>query len=255
MVAEKELIAKIKELKQIKPNPDWASLVKSQILAKGDYSIPEKAPSSGKENVLSLFFSKFFFQPRLKPVFAFSLTLFLFLGLFGFAQHTVPGDFLYPLKKITEQGREFFVSRDDLPKVQLEMANKRLEELTQIVKKNEVKKLAPAINEFHANVEKAAKTLANSTSSNPEHIKALVNETQKIKEQKEKVESMGVVLGETKELDSALSQLAEQEIKRFEGQILTDDQEELLKQANKYYKEKNYARALEVILQMSYPQQ
>jgi len=69
----------------------------------------------------------------------------------------------------------------------LEIASKRLDELSTIAKTNQSKKLAPAIQEFQANLSKAASDLANA--KNPD-VKDLVLQTQKIKEGKERIEAL-----------------------------------------------------------------
>jgi len=228
---EKELIAKIRELRQIKPNKDWVILTKSQILG--------QEPKMD----LSLFFRR--------SVWA-SLTLFIILFLvFIIAQNSLPGDLLYPIKKITERSQAVFVSEDEMPKVQLELANKRLEELTKIAETNQVKKLAPAINEFQASISEAAKKIA--TAKKPD-LKEITKETKKIEEGKQKVEALGIVIGETEELDNTLASIVEREIKELEGRSLTEAQEEILAQAKENFEAGNYSQAMEKILILSYPQ-
>ncbi len=230
-MTEKELIAKIRELRQIKPNKDWVILTKSQILG--------QEPKMD----LSLFFRR--------SVWA-SLTLFIILFLvFIIAQNSLPGDLLYPIKKITERSQAVFVSEDEMPKVQLELANKRLEELTKIAETNQVKKLAPAINEFQASISEAAKKIA--TAKKPD-LKEITKETKKIEEGKQKVEALGIVIGETEELDNTLASIVEREIKELEGRSLTEAQEEILAQAKENFEAGNYSQAMEKILILSYPQ-
>ena len=240
-MTEQELIKTIRELKHIQPSQDWVSLTKAQILGT---STELSASKEGKlDNIISVF--RVFF---LRPAYISVLSIFVVLGLWTSSQNSLPGDPLYLIKKLTEKGQAVFVSEQNLPKVQLEYANKRLAELNTIAQTNQVKKLAPALEEFQTNISKAAKELVKA--KNPD-VKEIVSETKKIKENKEKVESLGVVVGDTNELDSALLQLIEREIKDLEVSTLTDAQKEIFVKAVEDFKAGNYSEALEEIWLLS----
>jgi len=108
MKAETDLVKKIQGLKQIQPDKDWIVSTKTQIL--------------GEE-------PKVLFFPYFKPVFAGLIVFVMLFGSFGFAQNSLPGDLLYPLKKVTERGQAIFVSEEEKPGFQLKLTNERLEEL------------------------------------------------------------------------------------------------------------------------------
>ena len=240
-MTEKELIGKLQELRQIKPSQDWRVLVKKQILG--------ETTGEGFISILETF-PRLVFQYN-KLAFA-SLLLFAFLaGAFTFAQNSLPGDPIYILKKVTEKSRVVFVSEEELPKVQLELANKRLEELSRIAQTNQVKKIAPALLEFQANISVAAENL---TKTKQVDVKKIVAETKKIEENKQKIEALGVVVGETKELNDALSQLVKREIEYLEERTLTKDQEEVLILVKEDFEAEDYMGALEKILLLIYPQ-
>ncbi|MDD5145707.1 MAG: DUF5667 domain-containing protein [Candidatus Pacebacteria bacterium] len=239
-MTEKELVSNLKKLKNTKPSKDWALLTREKILGKEEknwISVLETLP-------------RLVFQYN-KLAFA-SVILFGFITVaFTFAQNSLPGDPVYILKKITEKSRAVFVSTDDLPQAQLGLANKRLEELTTIAQTNQVKKLAPAILEFQANAQKAAENLM--SAKNPD-IKKIAVETKKMEESKQKIESLGVIIGETEELDSALEQLVGRELKDLGSRTLTDEQKAILIKAGEDYWAQRYSDALEKILTLSYPQ-
>ncbi len=175
----------------------------------------------------------------------------ILFGVFSFAQNSLPGDILYSIKKLTEKGQAIFVSKEELPKYNLEIANKRLDELTEIAQTNQVKKLAPAIQEFQANVSKAAESLARTKNSD---VPKIVSEIKKMKETKENIESsLATKFGddEIRDLDSASLQLIEREIKYLEGRTLTDPQKELLIQAKKDLESGDYEDALLKIYSIS----
>jgi len=229
-MTEKELIGEIRKLRQIRPSQDWVSLTKIQIL--GDVEVRPQP----------------FYFPFFKPAYAGLIVVVLF-GLFGFAQNSLPGDILYPIKKITEKSQAVFVSEKELPKYNLEIANKRLDELNEIAQTNQVKKLASAISEFQTNMSEAAKSLAKVKGQDVEKI---VAQTKKLEENKKKVENVLATKIETEEFDSALSQLVEREIKTLESQTLTEEDESLFEEAKADFSAGNYSQALEKILILSY---
>ena len=231
-MTEKELIGKIRELRQIQPSKDWVSLTKSQILGKEDKY----------NNLISVF--QILFS---KPAYAGLVVVFVLFGLFGFSQNSLPGDLLYPIKKITERSQAVFVSEEELPKYNLEIANKRLEELNEIAQTNQVKKLAPAISEFQANISEAAKSLAKVKGQDVEKI---VAQTKKLEENKKKVEEVlatKILSQETEEsLISFYKTQAEMLINDLGNQTLTEEKEEILNQMKKLFEEEKYLETLEL---------
>ena len=236
-MTEKQLIGKVRKLRQIEPRKDWVILTKRRILGQ------EKSLSGLLSDSVNIF-QKVFFQYKL--ALATLSAILILVGAFGFAQGSLPGDYLFPLKKIAEKTRAIFVSEADKPKAQLELANKRLEELTEIAETNQVTKLAPAIDEFQANVSEVAKRLVKirEPKNSQEANRAVVEEIKKLEKNKKKVESLGVVIGESEELDNAYKIYAEREIKNLENSSLTEKQEEILKEAKEYFGKGDYPTAL-----------
>jgi len=231
-MTEKELIGKIRLLGQIKPQKEWVVLTKGRIL--------------GEEPAFKERFS-FNFFPFLKPAYASVIIVFLFLGLFGI-YNSLPGDLLYSVKKIAQKSQAVFVSEDEKPAFQLRLANERLEDLT----KAQVKNLAPTINEFQATVSAAAKNITkiDATTSDLGVIKKIVVETKKLEENKQKMESLGMVLeGKgTEELDNALAKMVNSLIEDLENRSLTEDKEEILAEMKELAEEEKYSEALELYL-------
>ena len=229
-MTEKELIGKIRELRQIQPRKDWVSLTKSQVLGES---------ARGRASVS--FFP--FWKPALATVTAFGILF----GVFSFAQNSLPGDILYSIKKITEKSQAVFVSEKELPKYNLEIANKRLDELTEIAQTNQVKKLAPAISEFQGNISEAAKSLAKVKGQDVEKI---VAQTKKLEENTKKVEEVlatKILSQETEEsLISFYKTQAEMLINDLGNQTLTEEKEEILNQMKKLFEEEKYLETLEL---------
>ncbi len=234
-----ELISKIEELKDIKPRPEWVVLTKAKILG------PEYISSESHSPHLWGIFGW-------RSVTAMSVSMAVLLGVFIGAQSALPGDALYSLKRMAEKGQSSFVSASEKPKANIELASKRLEELGQIAKNNQSRRLAPAISEFQANVASLAKDLTamSSTSSDMTAVKGIVQAAKQLEENKRRVEAMGIVVGGTDELDNAISKLVEREISAMNDNDLTENQQKTLEQAKEDLKVGDYSSALEKILLM-----
>jgi hypothetical protein len=236
---EKTLIGKIEILGQIKPRKSWVILTKKRILGE-ERTLPGLFLDSLRV------FQGLFFQYRLALA---SLILILVLGgTFAFAQKSLPGEPLFVIKKITEKTRAVFVAENEKPKVQLELANKRLEDLAKIAQKNDVKKLAPAIDEFQANVSEAAKNLAKTKKVDKE----IIAKTQELEKNKEKIEkTLGVNIGD-KETEESLNDFyktqAEYLINDFKNRTLTDEGKIALEKAEKEFDSGNYLEALTILI-------
>jgi hypothetical protein len=122
-----ELSDTIKQLKEIKPRQEWVSLLRSEILtpaenkapvAQNDIFVAEK-----KDKDLG-YVSDVMSQRR----FAYASATFVFMvvAFLGFARYTMPGDALYPIKKVAEQQIQ----------TPLKIAQNRSDELIKIVKEN-----------------------------------------------------------------------------------------------------------------------
>ncbi len=246
-MTEKQLIKKIKGLGQIKPREDWVVFAKKQILGEEPLGWQEQFSS-----ILEIF-PRVIFQKKLAYV---PLTILIVLvGVFGFAQQTVPGDLLFPLKKATEQSQTVLVSGREQPRYDLEIVNKRLEDLTKVAKANRVGSIAPIIDEFQASVSRAAKSLVKEGSNtDSDAIMEIALEIKKLEENKQEIEFLGIVIGdseELKELTNALAPLVQREIEDLENSILTEEQQELLEEAKTDSENGNYNEALIKVLLIS----
>ncbi len=230
-LTDQELISKIRGLRQITPTNSWVSFNKSRILG-------EEPAYRGRTSVS--------FFPYFKPVFATVIAVFVVFGTFGYGlvKNSMPGDLLYAIRKIAHECEAVFVPKNEQTVFQLKLANERLEDLAKAPAKN----LAPTISEFQANISKATEDLTKTQNFN---VQQIVSETKKIKENKEKIESLGVVVGDTNELDSALLQLIERELKYLEVRTLIDAQKEVFVKAVEDFKAGNYPEALEKIWSIS----
>ncbi len=238
-MTEKELIAKIRTLRQIEPSKDWVVLTKERIL--------------GKEKPRFTFIAflkelqkgeRFVF--RYKPIFATLIVGAVLIGIFGFVQKSVPGDTLFSLKRIAEKGQAVFISQEEQPNYDLEIAQKRLEDLIKVAQKNSVKNLAPAINEYQANVSKVAENIAKE--KDVEKVKEMVLKMKELESKEAEIKSLGIAIGENEELDKTYAQkiieMLEPLVKDLENRSLTEQQQEALTELEKDLADRDYEEAL-----------
>ena len=242
---EEELIHNLHQLRQIKPKKEWAGLVKEQILG-------EQESRSFIVPLREIF--------RFRRIFAPALTVSLVLvGLFGFSQNSLPGDILYPVKKISERAQGIFVSKDKQPDFHLELAKRRLEELNRTVKENQVKRLAPAMEEYEATKKAAEKEVVASIKNKP--VKEAVKIAMKAapilnkinKQEKETYSVLGIEPDDEETGDDADAEksVVEYLIKGAEASSLTEQQSKDLAMIKNYYKIGDYEKALEYYLTSS----
>lgn len=159
---EKDLINKIKQLKTITPDNDWVLSNKTNLL--------------GEERQIDW---ALFFKPALAGV-----SLFAIILAFNLSQDSLPGEVLFTLKKLTEDKNTILCPKDEKPIRNFELANKRLEELNLIAESNDVKKIAPAINEFQSSIKDVTKELSKAYTTGNGIDQKLINEANKLEETK-----------------------------------------------------------------------
>lgn len=231
-MTEKDLIKQLKELRRIKPRNDWVLLTKRQILAE---------PEAVRHSMSNIFQWKLAFAPV--------ISVFIVIGLFGFANTTVPGDFLFSVKKATEVVQVgLSLSSAEKSGVHLRLANKRLEELNEIAEANKVRSLAPTIKEFQDNMTEAVNSLV---AMDRLSLNELVAETQKMEENKQRVETvLGVQIGgeETEKLEKRLTEYL---IADLGQRTLGEEDQKLFTEAKEYFETGAYTLALEKIWLLS----
>jgi chaperonin cofactor prefoldin len=237
-MTEKELITKIQELRQIKPRKEWVFLTKREILG-------EETIETTKFSWLE-FFPRFLFQHKLAFV---SLVLIgVVITTFGLSQNAVPGDLLFSLKKATEKAQTAFINKEEQPKVQLGLANKRLEELAKIAEGNQVKKLVPAIEECQASMSQAVKIAGNI--KKPEEARKLVPEIKKLEGNIQNLKTYGVEISDTENTENIYKSVVDVLIKDLETRTLTEEQQKLLTEAKETQEAGDYPNTLSILMQI-----
>lgn len=237
-MTDKELIRQLKSLQQIKPKKDWVLLTKKQILGE-KISYQSKTYKLTYKEILSgilLFFSE------RKLAYSFLSFMIVFLGIFGFAQYTLPGDMLFSVKKITEQSQAALIGESDI-RSSMDNFKKRSHELAEVVKSKKESNKLSAIEE----VNNAVKSLSNAIAKDPKSVKEVALELQ------ESVTLLSVEGGEpiveVKESSDMLYKAIDtQMIEDLKGVTLTESEQATLIQAEDLYSKENYFGALEKIL-------
>ena len=243
-MTEKELISKLKDLNSIKPRKEWVFSVKMQILGSGGNVVPDKA--TYKERLFDGFKSLYPLSYQRKLAYSFSVLMLTFVGVLGFAQYTVPGDVLFSVKKITEQGQASLTGESEI-KASVENFKKRSQDLAEIVKNKKETNIPSAVQE----VKDAAKSLTDALQKDPKLAKEIALE---IKENKTFLDLSGEakIEADIKEASDILYKTIDaQMIADLEATTLTEEQQVLLEEIKDLYSQDKYSDALEKILLIS----
>jgi len=224
---EEDFFRKLKKLRQLKPEKEWVFSLKEEIL--------------GREK------RGFEIFPFFRPIYAFVFFLLLLTGIFQTAQKALPGETLYPLKKLTEKIEFALLPKEEKPKANLELLNKRLAELQKIAKMNEVKKLPPALNEFQANVSEVSKSLTKLRKVD----KTVLEKTLEVEKTKKEVEKVLGTKLEEKESENPTKIVVKSMIEDLEKRTLSPEEKEIFEKAKEDFAKENYTEALIKILSLS----
>lgn len=239
MENETLLIEKIKSLKSIKPDTNWAILTKNRIMSKGMAAEKQERFSIGK------FIIGVKFLMSHKYAFSSLIALLVVIGVCGVSQKSGPGDALYSLKKALEQSQTVLLSQAEKSKYNLTQANNRLEDLQKIAASNQTKKLGAAINEYKASVSEVAKNLTNE--SDQSKIKEIAQGVKQLVEKEKEIKSLGVEIDSNSDMDLALVETIMKEVNKLKMEDLSENQKVILSQVEEACKNGNFADALDKI--------
>ena len=165
MENDQKIINQIRNLRDIKPDADWVILAKARVM--GQVNIEQKLSFIG-------LLKNFTLQYRM------ALSGLVLIGLasgaFVASQNALPGEPLYALKKGTEKGWAIFVGASKSPEANLQLAAKRLEEISLISQKNLVKNLPVAFKEYNSAKTTAKKEMAAKVLENPNQAGNIVKQ-------------------------------------------------------------------------------
>lgn len=233
-INEKQLIESLSELKNIKPRKEWAVLLKSQILA-------EQKPVQAFVNPMGFraVFSSVLFQRKLG--YSFAAIAFIFIGLVGFAKYTVPGDLLFPIKKMTEQSQVAIMGQTSV-RQDVAILNNRISDLAQLSKEGRKSNIPSAVNEVNANVSQLTKNLKSNPVKDPETIKEIASTLKTL------ADVQGTDAGVNQDVQDLYQTVVQNQIIDLEKTTLTDDQAKTLTEVKDMYEKGKYADALEKVL-------
>ncbi len=127
-MGEKDLIKKIKKLDKIHPSRQWMGLLRRNLSAQIDFELARE-----ESNGFSFFGSRVNgFQSM---ALAASLMMIIVFGpwlALKASEASLPGEFLYTVKKASEDIQEVVTSDQNKTRLRVEFANRRLEELARI---------------------------------------------------------------------------------------------------------------------------
>lgn len=219
-MTEKQLIEKIKTLKQAKPSSEWLALTRQDLI---DQLIEgtELKPSNS-------FFDWFWFH-RLQPaILAACLVLIMFGGPFltvMASQTSLPGDLLYPIKRITERAQVRIASDEAKAQIQVDFAFRRIEELDKITtdsfsEQEKTAKTKEVINDLTSNLTEASLAVKNMSK---EEVAIMAKKTKKIKQDLSEAKDE-IPLAAHQELAEA--EIAAEDINNQIRAVLVGDEEE-----------------------------
>ena len=218
MLTENQLIQKIQELKQIKPDKDWVVLCKRRIL-------PE---SSSWQEQLSIIFGnlpRLFLQP--KPVLAVSITLILLVAGLVFYLDRDPTEIAQQLPAELEQAKMIVIALEEL-QTEVNQATKELKKI------QEPQRVLEARNVVVPTIE-AARNIIVETERLEQDIRNKQDRILAVKTSIDELESA---------LDEALAIQAKRLIQDLETKTLTETQKQVLEQAKTAYQKGDYNIAL-----------
>jgi len=248
-ITQKQLIKDIMQLKEIKPREEWALLLKSTLLENKVPSRMTGAASAQKVSIIDVL-SSVFFQPfgsaqgRQKLAYAFAAILLLIVGVFGFAQNTMPGDLLFPIKKIAEQSQAALTGQTTL-KQDVVNLNSRINDLAQVAKDGRKNNIPSAISEINTNLSQLAKSLKDNPAQDSKTLKEIAVSLKML------ANVPGTDLSENQDVKDLYQTIVQSQIADLQKTTLTDEQKSTLIEIKELYEDGKYVEALEKILLIS----
>jgi hypothetical protein len=250
-MTEKDIILKIQELKQIKPNQNWVVFTKQKIFADNDnidygYEKGLKISISDISNFLK-------FVLKSKAIITSLLAIFVLIGIFIVSRESVPGSLFYSARKVMEKSEKSFADEKEF---NIKLVNNRLDDLIKIARKNSTKNLAAAISEYKSSVDGIVKDLnKEDLKNNPEEMKKIAKQLKDIESKVSEAKSLGIEVSDNYELDLALLKLIKAQVDDLEKRTLFPEQAKLLEEIKMDINNNKLATALEKILLINNNQQ
>ena len=241
---EKEIIAKLQLLREIKPEKEWVVATREKI-------IPQRKQSISMWELFSYLGFKVF-RPELRPAFAMGVFLatIMSIALFGLISINKTQA---PVISINPN-----VNFND-PAKYLTLAEKKIQEIEKIAKSEGDGRITRILQDTQTAIEKAAKALPPKP-ENPERTKEIVKKVAEINKKAQEIKQelgveidSSVLTSKTEEMikngiEDTTQKLVHIQIQMLENASLTEKQQELFEEAKMLYNQGKYQEALEKIL-------
>lgn len=227
-MTEKDLIRQLQGLKEIKPNQQWASLLKSQLFAE-----PVKEKIGNWEIGKFIGNWKLIIENSFAKRLAYSFAAFVFVvaGLIGFASYTAPGDLL-------------FSTADLSGKTELERNAKLLASQIDNLTRAAGRDNSAVIAQIKTNALQLTKSIKQGDINNPETIKEIAASLKVLAD----VPGTSADVVSTSAVKDLYQTIVESQIADLEKATLSTDQKILLEEVKVLYQDGKYVEALEKIL-------
>lgn len=173
----REIVKNLKKLAQIKPSQEWRDLTRGNLINQINWEKRQEIFSSQPKTGFLNWIGNF------QPAALAACFLIIFIGgpwlTIMASQSSLPGEFLYPIKRAAEGVQARIVSGEKQSKLQVEFANKRLEEFTKITKEVSNGNAKQVISDLKDNLAGAS---ANIKGISRENAIAMAKKTIRIKE-------------------------------------------------------------------------
>lgn len=237
-ITQKQLIESLSQLKEIKPRNAWAVLLKSQILSEKQAEVITVGQPAKTVGIIDILLSTLF---QKKMAYAFAVVLFMIVGVFGFARYTMPGDLLFPVKKIAEQSQAALTRQSEV-KQKIATLSNRINDLAQVAKDGRKDNIPSAISEINTNASQLVKNLRNNPAQSSQTIKDIANSLKTL------ADVQGTDLTGNQDVKDLYKTVVQSQIDDLNNTTLTNNQKDNLIQAEDLYFQGKYTEALEKIL-------
>jgi hypothetical protein len=226
-ITEKQLIDSLKQLKEIKPNKQWASSLKSTLL---ENKVPGRMTGSSFAQKVSFMdiLSSVFTQRKL--AYSFASILLLAVGVFGASDYL---GLLSPINNVAEQSSAGLTAKVEPNKNVVDLNNK-INELAKATKANSV-----AVADINIKVSELAKNLKSTEVNDPQVIKEITKTLASIS---------GTDLSANPDVKDLYQTIVQNEILEQQKTTLSDSQKKVLAEVQTLYDEGEYYQAFEKIL-------
>jgi len=234
-ITQKRIISGLEELKNIKPSSEWVIFAKSQIFEE------QKEPTilNNQPSLKFVDFLKFIIFKR-KLAYSVATLTFMIIGLIGFAEYTMPGDTLFPIKKLAERSEAALTLQSGI-KHNVVVLNNRINDLALATKEGKKENIPSAISEINVNASELAKNLKENS----------IDDISTIKDIASGLKTLTAVEGTDLTVNTDIQDIIQSLIIDLEKTTLTEDAKEKLDNAKKLYEDKKYNLALEEIFYLA----